>query len=336
MGKLKTTQVLEIKARVCIFIKYWMQERGYDIAGDDSLTRTYKYFVEQSVEKELGETMAKMLNLRLADETKLLQEKTKVPALLVPSGVEEVKKKRFNFEDLDPVTVAEQLTAYAWRIYKDIRFEEFFNGAWTDKDKAPNVVASINFFNHVAGCSAHLILQQTKLRKRVKMMSKFIKIAECLRQLNNYHLLMAIVSSFSSAAVARLKWTRAKLAKRPKQILEDLETLMSPKGSFRNYRLALDNSALPAMPYLGVCIQDLTFIHEGNPDKVESRINFQKRELVYEVIIKIRGYQEVAYTLELNPELAQTLIDLPTLDDEQLYNLSLSREPRGASRTDIV
>lgn len=55
------------------------------------------------------------------------------------------------------------------------------------------------------------------------MMKHLIMISQCLRQLNNFHLLTAIISGLSNSAVLRLKWTRLKLPKQVLKIMEDLE-----------------------------------------------------------------------------------------------------------------
>lgn len=44
-----------------------------------------------------------------------------------------------------------------------------------------------------------------------------------------------------------------------------MKELMSMTHNFRNYRDKLRNIAPPAIPYIGVTLQDLTFIDDGNP-----------------------------------------------------------------------
>lgn len=54
---------------------------------------------------------------------------------------------------------------------------------------------------------------QQKIRERVKLLTRFIRTAEELRDLGNYHLLQAFIAGFSNSAVARLQWTKARLPK---------------------------------------------------------------------------------------------------------------------------
>ena len=53
-------------------------------------------------------------------------------------------------------------------------------------------------------------------------------------KMNNFHVLMAIVSAFSNSAVGRLKWTRARLPRKILEQLEGIEALMSVEGNLLN------------------------------------------------------------------------------------------------------
>ena len=83
--------------------------------------------------------------------------------------------------------------------------------------------AVIDYFNKVAQWSATSLLLEPSLNQRAKLMKHLIMISSALRQINNFHLLTAIVSGLSNSAVLRLKWTRLKLPKQVLKILEELE-----------------------------------------------------------------------------------------------------------------
>jgi hypothetical protein len=68
--------------------------------------------------------------------------------------------------------------------------------------------------------------------------------------MNNFHLLTAIISGINNSAVSRLKWTFKKVPNRYKEVLTELEGLMSMDGAFKNYRAAFQSATLPAIPYL--------------------------------------------------------------------------------------
>jgi hypothetical protein len=50
---------------------------------------------------------------------------------------------------------------------------------------------------------------------------------------------------------------------------------------------------------LGVYLTDLTFVEDGNPDRVQGMTNFRKRKLEYDVIVQVRRYQDMAYNFKL-------------------------------------
>ena len=41
----------------------------------------------------------------------------------------------------------------------------------------------------------------------------------------------------------------------------------------------------PVIPYMGLILQDLTFVHIGNPDNVKSKVNFAKRWQQYNILV---------------------------------------------------
>ena len=59
------------------------------------------------------------------------------------------------------------------------------------------------------------------------------------------------------------------------------------------------NAKPPCIPFLGVYLTDLTFVEDGNPDKVQGLVNFRKRQLEYDVIIQVLKFQQVAYNFKL-------------------------------------
>ena len=157
-----------------------------------------------------------------------------------------------------------------------------------------------------------------------------------LKQLNNFHVLSALVCAFSNSAVLRLKFTRARLSKRHRQMLADVESVMSMESSYKQYRKELSCSSPPCIPFLGVYLTDLTFIGDGNPDMIDGkRINFAKHKLCYGVIATIQAYQKVPYNLETVDAIQNFLRELPQLDEKKIYANSLECEPRGADRSDI-
>ena len=49
----------------------------------------------------------------------------------------------------------------------------------------------------------------------------------------------------------------------------------------------------------GVYLTDLTFVEDGNPDKVLDMINFKKRILEYDIIVQVLKFQTHNYSFKL-------------------------------------
>ena len=88
----------------------------------------------------------------------------------------------------------------------------------------------------------------------------------------------------------------------------------------------------PCIPYLGIFLSDLTFIEEGNPDKLvlggAQLINFVKRRKVAEVILKIQDYQNTPYNFASVAPIQEYLEHATVMDENALYAASLVCEPR--------
>lgn len=144
---------------------------------------------------------------------------------------------------------------------------------------------------------------------------------------------MSILAGLNSAPIHRLKRTFELLSTKTQATLETIRNLMSTTKNFSTYREALRSCTGPAIPFLGCYLTDLTFIEDGNPDflKVDSRlINFSKRAKTAEVIREIQQYQSLPYAITPVVELQNFLLQClqESLDEGQMYDLSLQLEPR--------
>lgn len=77
--------------------------------------------------------------------------------------------------------------------------------------------------------------------------------------------------------------------------MNDLISMMSDNNNYQSYRDALRAAKGACIPYLGVHLQDLSFLEKGNADFMKHNnymlINWVKRELIYDVISEIQKLQ---------------------------------------------
>jgi hypothetical protein len=108
---------------------------------------------------------------------------------------------------------------------------------------------------------------------------------------------------------------------------------MGHEKNFVEYREIIHSINPPCIPFLGIYLQDLTFIEDGNSNylkKTQNLINFAKRMKTAEVIREIQQYQSAPYHLQPVREL-QLFIKAHlenSRDEEILYGLSVALEPK--------
>lgn len=91
-----------------------------------------------------------------------------------------------------------------------------------------------------------------------------------------------------------------------------------------------NRSSLRDLSLRGVFLTDLTFIDE-NPDYTDGLINFAKRSKMYTTIAKIQRYQMQPYQLQVVPQIQRLFKEFRRLGDEELWKLSMQREPNGVT-----
>jgi hypothetical protein len=97
---------------------------------------------------------------------------------------------------------------------------------------------------------------------------------------------------------------------------------MTAESSYKNYRDMLANTTSACIPYIGVYLIDLTYMEDGNPDKINDRINMVKRDMISKVIQRIQSQQESSNAGEkFSEELMQLLWNIPEASNEYVKKL---------------
>jgi len=161
----------------------------------------------------------------------------------------------------------------------------------------------VNRFNRVNYWVITEVCSQKNLQKRVKIISKFIKLSVCFKLMNNYNALFAVLSGLSNVAVSRMQNTWRKIPARLFQEFESLTKLMDPSRNMKIYRTHVLNATPPLVPFFPIVIKDLFFIHECNPSKTNSGlINFDKLRLLASIIRFVDAFRYVQYDPNIQPQ----------------------------------
>ncbi|XP_041825659.1 rap guanine nucleotide exchange factor 1b isoform X7 [Melanotaenia boesemani] len=248
---------------------------------------------------------------------------------LKPLAARGVSARPGTLHDFRSHEVADQLTLLDAELFYKIEIPEVLLWAKEqNEEKSPNLTQFTEHFNNMSYWVRSLIIQQEKAQDREKLLLKFIKIMKHLRKLNNFNSYLAILSALDSAPIRRLEWQ-----KQTSEGLEEYCTLIDSSSSFRAYRAALAEVEPPCIPYLGLILQDLTFVHLGNPDLIDGKVNFSKRWQQFNILDSMRRFQQVHYELKRNEDIISFFNDFSDhLAEEALWELSLKIKPRNITR----
>ncbi|XP_061764210.1 rap guanine nucleotide exchange factor 1b isoform X9 [Nerophis ophidion] len=248
---------------------------------------------------------------------------------LKPLASRGVSARPGTLHDFRSHEIADQLTLLDAELFYKIEIPEVLLWAKEqNEEKSPNLTQFTEHFNNMSYWVRSLIIQQEKAQDREKLLLKFIKIMKHLRKLNNFNSYLAILSALDSAPIRRLEWQ-----KQTSEGLEEYCTLIDSSSSFRAYRAALAEVEPPCIPYLGLILQDLTFVHLGNPDHIDGKVNFSKRWQQFNILDSMRRFQQVHYELKRNEDIVSFFNDFSDhLAEEALWELSLKIKPRNIAR----
>ncbi|GAA5995014.1 uncharacterized protein JCM10292_004489 [Rhodotorula paludigena] len=260
--------------------------------------------------------------------------------------------------------IATQITRLAWEIFAGMSPRDLVrhvlaardpsNPRLALRDAESPVVRSINFVNYLAAWTATMILVQSKVKARARVAEKFLLVAAALREQENFDSLMGVLAGLNSQPVFRLTETMEIVTDKldgdprmhpqrtaqpdgdkhrlPKK-LRSLNRLMAANKSFAAYRLALANSGINMIPYLGVHLQDLTVLNEVKSDMRGGLVNWTKFSQMGKSAAIVLDCARVAPKLPVDRTIERCIFNVPVLDEDRQYTLSYAHQPRQTDRT---
>uniref|UniRef100_A0A8C4F5G2 Ras protein specific guanine nucleotide releasing factor 1 n=1 Tax=Dicentrarchus labrax TaxID=13489 RepID=A0A8C4F5G2_DICLA len=318
--------------RVLNVLRHWVSKHSPDFESNNELKTKVIAFLEEVMhdpelltqERKAAANIIRTLTQEDHGDNQITLEDV---TQLVEGG------KADPFESHSALEIAEQLTLLDHLVFKVIPYEEFFGQGWMKNDKnekTPYIMRTTKHFNDISNLIATEILRCEDVVTRVAVIEKWVAVADICRCLHNYNAVLEITSSLNRSSVFRLKKTWLKVSKQTKAVIDKLQKLVSSEGRFKNLREALKNCDPPCVPYLGMYLTDLAFIEEGTPNYTEDNlVNFSKMRMISHIIREIRQFQQTAYKIDLQPKVAQYLLDNSfVLDEESMYEASLRIEPK--------
>ncbi|XP_073456618.1 rap guanine nucleotide exchange factor 1 isoform X5 [Aquarana catesbeiana] len=274
-------------------------------------------------------SLARVLRKNILEKVDNKRMQSHCNSAMRPLAARGVAARPGTLHDFHSHEIAEQLTLLDAELFYKIEIPEVLLWAKEqNEEKSPNLTQFTEHFNNMSYWVRSIIMLQEKAQDRERLLLKFIKIMKHLRKLNNFNSYLAILSALDSAPIRRLEWQ-----KQTSEGLAEYCTLIDSSSSFRAYRAALSEVEPPCIPYLGLILQDLTFVHLGNPDHIDGKVNFSKRWQQFNILDSMRRFQQVHYEIRRNDEIISFFNDFSDhLAEEALWELSLKIKPRNITR----
>ncbi|KAM4617749.1 RAS guanyl-releasing protein 2 isoform 1-T5 [Discoglossus pictus] len=324
------------RERICHLVKFWIAE----------------YPAEFDLNPELGEQIRDLK--RALENTGNRRESSLIDIESVPSyGWKRqvtqrgppggrVRKTSLLFDHLDPVELAEHLTHLEFHSFSKILFQDYhsfvLHGCTVGN---PVLERFIALFNGVSQWIQLMVLSKHTPQQRAAVIKQFVHVAERLLQLQNFNTLMSVIGGLSHSSISRLKETNSHISAETTKVFDSLLELLTSSDNYSRYRRRFACCQGFRFPALGVHLKDLMALHVALSDwtdKARGAINISKMRQVYKVVHELTNAQRLEPPVKANPDLLNLLT--VSLDqyrsEEEIYQLSLQREPRArSSQTNI-
>jgi len=323
-------------------MRYWLREFFYDFEDSD-LTQIENWTNEILSSKK--NSTAKTAVCSIMKEVRLIQSGNS--RQLSKNNVHDYPRYLWNPEtepknifNVPSEEIARQMCLMDHEIFASIRPHEFLGQSWKRKDKAtraPNILRIIDHFNKICCWSQIMILREMDLRKRAHVLSRILKICQCLDNFNNINSLCAIMTGIRATPIFRLKKTFASLKTRHTKLLLKYNELLKSDKNQKNLRLRMKNLVQPGIPHVGLFLSDILYIDDGNANSIDGKINFHKYTLLNERIEWCLLFQNYPFRFRKLEKVQEELDNLfKIISSDFLYNLSLSLERRNTDPSGTV
>jgi hypothetical protein len=321
-----------IRIRVISVLKKWVEKFCDDFIVPTMMV-SYNEFQEELNKTEFKK-FATQISYNIEDTIELFPFKNQEKSDVIPPNIDVVFRQADFLNPIwSPKKIAQELTLSDLRLFRLIKPYEFCIFLWGDKKdpRINNFNVYVERFNKIGYWVGSVVCSYKDIKKRVEALEKFIQIGKYCHKFQNYNTLMAIHSGMNMNAVSRLKktWDLVNKGKHFSS-LKEIETKLSYRGNYKNYREIEFYSKPPFIPFFGLYIKDLTFMNDGNqkfvpesltktspkctvaeeppateeetdkptPTATRQLVNFEKCRVIHDKILAIRIYQQSSYKFE--------------------------------------
>ncbi|XP_041099265.1 RAS guanyl-releasing protein 2-like isoform X3 [Polyodon spathula] len=322
-----------VRTRICHLVRYWISEFPAEFDLNPELADQIKG-LKDSLSQEGNVRQSRLIDIESVPSYEWKRQVTQRQPCLSKK-----RKMSLLFDHLDSSELAEHLTYLEFKSFSKILFQDYhsfvMHGCTVDN---PILERFITLFNSVSQWIQMMVLSKHTAQQRAAVIKQFIQVAQKLLQLQNFNTLMAVVGGLSHSSISRLKETHQHVTPDVKKVFDSLTELVTSCGNYSQYRRRFAECEGFRFPILGVHLKDLIAVHVALPDwadKEKTRVNLVKTQQLYTILNELAKVQVTAPRIDANNDLVNLLT--VSLDqyhtEEDIYQLSLTREPRQHSKS---
>jgi len=256
------------------------------------------------------------------------------PIIAISSGK---IKKVSSIDNVDNTLIASGLTFLSSDVFMKLSLSELMSITYSDKydeAEAPSVNRLIKYVNKVSQWVASEILNRSECADQIGIFKKFANVMTHLKSNNDFSSLMAVFAGLNNSSIQRLDHIKEL------ESLEfsDVNQLMSSQRNYKAYReyfdsLLYDESKIK-IPYLGIYITDIKFIHDNFKGK--HLMSYEEFDSIYrDICMIVNKLKKCKHRLVNSNNGSEGFImyfeRYSVLNDKQLYAKSCLIKPMRSS-----
>lgn len=314
--------------RVLLIFKWWVTNHYGDFAASTTLKADLEDFTKQVQEYNGRQYRTEASELQDLIEKQIEEFESNLST--VQTGGRRGKTIDGMVGEITTEDLAQQLAIHNFTLFKKIRPIEYLNQVWLkENNTSVHMQLFIDRSDKESYWVATEIVKETDLKKRIKLLSKFITAAVLSRDYQNFFSMFSIIAGLNMPPVQRLKKTWEGLPEKVKKSWSELEKLIDPSKNMKNFRDLLANAEGSIVPFLPIYLKDLIFMNDGNDSTIgkNKMINFDKLRMMGNRVMDIARLGNASYVFRLNPAI-QNFISMPPIEKSmtKLKQLSLECE----------
>jgi hypothetical protein len=217
------------------------------------------------------------------------------PEPIVPKNIFHPK---LSLDDVVEIEIARQMTIVQYNIFSKVTPPEMCKKWWTADEadiRSPNVRTMLRHWSRVQRWVLWQVVRQDNVKSRQRAFDRMVRIAECLRQLNNFDGLFAFYAGLSSKFLAPFTANHKRFIDLTSKLREEK---YQGEDSYQASLQKLEQNREPCIPYLKYTLDAIERWEDMLPDTDSiGRINFHKRRLMWQCICDIVPFQRTPFNL---------------------------------------